>query len=194
MAAKRLILASSSPRRASYLRDLGVPFRKIPADIDERRRRGERPHRYVRRLAVRKAEVVSARHEGSAVVGADTIVVVDGTILGKPRDAREAHRMLRKLSGRSHRVLSGMAIVDGRTSAVQRVRSGVSSTRVFFRKLNEDEIRWYVDTGEPLDKAGAYGIQGKGGLFVRRIEGSFSNVAGFPVELFYQLWGQSLTL
>ena len=186
--AKRLILASSSPRRSSYLRELGIRFRKIPSDIDERRLRGETPYRYVKRLAIAKTLAVSKRHPGAPVVGADTIVVVDGQILGKPRDAPDARRMLRKLSGRSHRVLSGMAMVGGATDSGKRVRSGVSSTRDSFRKLTEEEIRGYVETGEPLDKAGAYGIQGKGGLLVTRIEGSFSNVVGFPLEVFYRLW------
>lgn len=191
--AKRLILASSSPRRSGYLRELGIRFRKIPSGVDERRLRGETPYRYVRRQAIAKTLAVSERHPGAPVVGADTIVVVDGAILGKPHDAPDARRMLRKLSGRSHRVLSGMAMVGGGAASVERVRSGVSSTRVFFRKLTEGEIRGYVETGEPLDKAGAYGIQGKGGLLVTRIEGSFSNVVGFPLEVFYKLWGQSLT-
>ena len=211
--AKRLILASSSPRRSGYLRELGIRFRKIPSGVDERRLRGETPYRYVRRgenagrltatqrrnpvplraTAGNRENAGRERHPGAPVVGADTIVVVDGAILGKPRDAPDARRMLRKLSGRSHRVLSGMAMVGGGTGSVERVRSGVSSTRVFFRKLAEEEIRGYVETGEPLDKAGAYSIQGKGGLLVTRIEGSFSNVVGFPLEVFYKLWGQSLT-
>ena len=123
------------------------------------------------------------------MVSADTTVVVDKTVLGKPHDAAEARKMLRTLSGRSHRVLSGIALVH-RAQAV--ARSAVSSTRVFIRRLNDDEIRWYVGTGEPLDKAGAYGAQGKGGLLVARVEGSFSNVVGFPLEKFYELvkaWG-----
>jgi septum formation protein len=192
--AKRLILASSSPRRSGYLRELGIRFRKIPSGVDERQLRGETPYRYVRRQAITKTLTVSELHPGAPVVGADTIVVVGGAILEKPHDAPDARRMLRKLSGRSHRVLSGMAMVGGGADSVERVRSGVSSTRVFFRKLTESEIRGYVETGEPLDKAGAYGIQGKGGLLVTRIEGSFSNVVGFPLEIFYKLWGQSLTL
>ena len=185
---KQLILASSSPRRSSYLRELGIRFLEIPSGVDERRLRNETPYRYVKRLAIAKTLAVSKRHPEVPVVGADTIVVVDGQILGKPRDARDARRMLRKLSGRSHRVLSGMAMVGEATYSGERVGSGVSSTRVSFRRLTEEEIRGYVETGDPLDKAGAYGIQGKGGLLVTRIEGSFSNVVGFPLEVFYRLW------
>ena len=118
------------------------------------------------------------------MVSADTTVVVGKTVLGKPRNAAEARKMLRKLAGRSHRVLSGIALVHRADSVA---RSAVSSTRVFIRRLNDDEIRWYVGTGEPLDKAGAYGAQGKGGLLVARVEGSFSNVAGLPLEKFYGL-------
>ena len=180
----KLILASSSPRRQAYLKDLGIAFRRVSPDVDERRRRAESPRAYVRRLAVEKASVVSERYPRSWVVSADTTVVVDKRVLGKPRNPAEARKMLRKLSGRSHRVLSGIALVHRAESVV---RSAVSSTRVFIRRLSDDEIRWYVSTGEPLDKAGAYGAQGKGGLLVARVEGSFSNVVGFPLEKFYEL-------
>ena len=180
----KLVLASSSPRRRAYLKELGIPFRHVSPDVDETRRRGESPRAYVRRVAVEKATAISVRYPSSWVVAADTTVVIDKTVLGKPQSAAHARKMLRKLSGRSHRVLSGMALVH-RSDAV--VRSAVSSTRVFIRPLTADEIRWYVGTGEPLDKAGAYGAQGKGGLLVERVEGSFSNVVGFPLEKFYEL-------
>lgn len=180
----KLILASSSPRRRRYLKELGFDFRAVVPDVDETVRRGESPRVYVRRIAHDKASTIAARHPRAWVVAADTTVVVDGEIFGKPRDSAEARKMLRKLSGRAHRVLSGMALVHGEEAVA---RSAVSSTRVFIRELSDDEIRWYVGTGEPLDKAGAYGAQGKGGLIVARVEGSFSNVVGFPVETFYQL-------
>ena len=180
----KLILASSSPRRASYLKELRIPFRKVVPEVDETRRPGESPRRYVRRLAVEKATTVSARHPTAWVVAADTTVVIDGRVLGKPKDRRQAKRMLSTLSGRSHRVMSGIALAHDATSTVA---SAVSVTRVFFRPLSNEEIDWYVDTGEPLDKAGAYGAQGRGGLLLSRIEGSFSNVVGFPLEKFYEL-------
>lgn len=184
MASTHLILASSSPRRSFYLTQLGFRFRKAHPEVDERLRPGEKARTYVRRLALDKARHVSAKHPTAWVVAADTAVVVDDTILGKPDDERQARRMLRHLSGRWHQVLSGMALVC-RKREVEQVR--VSLTRVRFRKMTEAEIRWYVQTGEPSDKAGAYAIQGKGGLFVERIVGSPSNVVGFPVEDFYRL-------
>ncbi len=180
-----VILASSSPRRASLLKALGIPFRRVAPDVDETRLPVESVRRYVRRLAIEKALAVANRRPHSWVIAGDTTVVLDDTLLGKPRDAREARRMLRQLSGRSHRVLSGIALVRGDRHSI---RSAVSSTRVTFRPLSEDEIRWYVRTGEPLDKAGAYGVQEKGGMLVARIDGSYSNVVGFPLEKFYELW------
>jgi septum formation protein len=179
-----LILASSSPRRADILRELGIPFRQVISNVDETTRRGESEIRYVRRLAEAKALAVAARHPAHWIVGADTTVAIDGKLLGKPVDARDAARMLRVLSGRRHRVVSALALARGRDRAL---RSGISITRVHVRKLTPDEIRWYVETGEPMDKAGAYAIQGKGGLLVSRIEGSYSNVVGFPLEVFVKL-------
>jgi septum formation protein len=179
-----LILASSSPRRVSYLKQLGYPFRQKHPEVDERPRSREKPRVYVRRIALEKARDLALQNPHSWVLAADTTVVVDEAILGKPRDDREAKKMLRKLSGRWHQVVSGMALVSNE-KAVQLVATSV--TRVRFRTMRESEIRWYVETGEPSDKAGAYAIQGKGGLFVKRIVGSPSNVVGFPVECFYDL-------
>jgi septum formation protein len=179
-----LILASSSPRRESLLRELGFRFRQDHPEVDERVRHGERPRDYVRRVALAKARSVAAPRPRSWVVAADTAVVVDDSILGKPRDDREARRMLRGLSGRWHRVVTGIALVRRDEDFEQ---SRTSSTRVRFRRMTEKEIRWYVATGEPSDKAGAYAIQGKGGLFIERIVGSPSNVIGFPIESFYEL-------
>lgn len=183
-----LILASSSPRRAGYLRELGFSFRRVVPAVDETSRRGESPRRYVRRIAESKAGVVSKRYPRHWVVGADTTVVVDGRILGKPADDRDARRILKLLSGRSHQVVSAIALVRFQDSIL---RSAISTTRVFFRKLTPDEIRRYVETGEPMNKAGAYGIQGVGAFLVSRIEGSFSNVVGFPLEKFFELWNDA---
>lgn len=188
LARPRLVLASSSPRRAHYLRELGFTFRRERPRVVEARLRSETPRRYVRRLAVEKALAVAGKHPGEWVLGADTTVVVDGAVLGKPGDEAEATRMLGKLSGRAHRVLTGIALARAEDD---RLHSAVSTTRVVFRKLDTRDIRWYVRTGEPFDKAGGYGIQGKGGLLVERIEGSFSNVVGFPLEKFYELWRQT---
>lgn len=180
----KLILASSSPRRVSYLKQLGFRFVTARPEVDERPRAGEKPRDYVRRLALEKARQVAGGHPRSWVVAADTTVVVNGSALGKPRDANDARRMLRKLSGRWHQVLSGLALICREQG---KEVTSASLTRVRFKKMTEAEIRWYVDTGEPSDKAGAYAIQGKGGFFVERIVGSASNVVGFPVEEFYRL-------
>ena len=157
--------------------------------MDERTLPGESPRRYVTRLALAKARAVAERYPNRWVVGADTVVVVDGKLLGKPDGRRDAVRMLQRLSGRGHRVVSGIALAH-RESGI--ARSAVSTTRVFFRRLTERDILRYVATGEPLDKAGAYAIQGRGGIFVERIEGSFSNVVGFPLEKFLELWKSRL--
>ncbi len=180
-----LVLASSSPRRAALLKDLGIDFRKVVPDVDETRRPNESPRQYVRRVALDKAEAVSTRHPKAWILAADTTVALGNDILGKPDDAKDARAMLRKLSGRAHRVYSGIALVH---ADKRRARSAVASTRVVFRALTEKEIRWYVDTKEPLDKAGAYGAQGKGGLLVERYEGSFTNVVGLPLEKLYAMW------
>lgn len=179
-----LVLASSSPRRIAFLKQLGVRFQLAHPRVDETPLARERPRPYVRRVAMEKARAVSEKRPTEWVLAGDTIVVLDGRILGKPKDERHARRMLRNLSGRSHQVLSALALVHARKG---QEHCRVSVTRVHLRKLTATEIRWYVGTGEPADKAGAYAIQGKGGIFVERIVGSASNVAGFPVETFYEL-------
>lgn len=179
-----LILASSSPRRSSYLNQLGFRFRKAHPKVDEQLHSGEKPGRYVRRLALEKARFIAAKCPTSWVVAADTAVVVDDAVLGKPRHDPEARRMLRALSDRWHKVVSGLSLLR-KDQGVELVK--LSVTRVLFKEMTDAEIRWYVATGEPADKAGAYAIQGKGGLFVERIVGSPSNVVGFPVEVFYTL-------
>jgi septum formation protein len=183
-----LILASSSPRRAGYLSELGFSFIQVAPAVDEAIRRGETPRRYARRLAESKAAAVALRYPRHWVVGADTTVVVDGKFLGKPANRGDARRMLELLSGRSHQVVSAIALAQAPDGLL---RSRVSTTRVSFRELSASEIRRYVATGEPMDKAGAYGIQGKGGILVSRIEGSFSNVVGFPLEKFLELWNDA---
>lgn len=175
-----LILASSSPRRAELLRAAGIDFTIRSADIDEAIRPNEPPRDYVVRLSREKAHAVVRGDE--LALGADTTVVIDGEIAGKPVDAEEAGRMLRALSGRWHEVLTGVTLTRG-----DRIVSAVSSTRVKFAELSGAEIEWYVSTGEPMDKAGAYAIQGHASLFIERIEGSYSNVVGLPMQLTYEL-------
>lgn len=174
-----LVLASASPRRADLLREAGILFRVAPAHIDEAVRVGEPPEAYVERLAREKAEAVHAASAEAFVLGADTTVVVDDTILGKPADRAEAAGMLELLAGRSHRVLTGVALLGPADFR----RAAVVSTNVTFSRLSDADIAWYVGTGEPLDKAGAYAIQGGASRFVERIDGSFSNVVGLPMEV-----------
>lgn len=177
-----LVLASSSPRRRDLLTAAGIAFDVVPADVDESVLTLEPPGDHVRRLARLKADTVLARRPEATVLGADTIVVVGSEILGKPADAVDAARMLRALSGREHEVLTGVALVSARTAIVE-----VARTRVWVNPLTESEIDDYIATGEPLDKAGAYGIQGRGSRFIDRIQGSYSNVVGLPVALVYRL-------
>ncbi|HET9985443.1 MAG TPA: nucleoside triphosphate pyrophosphatase [Longimicrobiales bacterium] len=181
-----LILASQSPRRAQLLSMLGLDFEVLPADIDESYRPGEWPSAHARRLAEEKALRVAATRPEAVVVGSDTVVVLDDEVLGKPRDPEEALRMLMRLQGREHRVETGIAVV-GPTPAGSapgrrpELRSGVEGVDVRFRAFGDDTARQYIATGEPLDKAGAYGIQGHGATLVERIDGDFFAVMGLPI-------------
>jgi nucleoside triphosphate pyrophosphatase len=176
----RLILASASPRRAELLRAAAIPFEVAPAEVDERFHPGETPEMAVARLAEAKAMAVAADHRDAIVLGADTTVVVGGEALGKPASAADASRMLRLLSGRTHEVLTGVCLcARGRTVG------HVERTVVRLARLSEDEVAWYVATGEPRDKAGAYAIQGLGSRFIEGIDGSYSNVVGLPISSVY---------
>ena len=177
----RLVLASASPRRARILHGLGVGFRVLVSHEDESLRPGEDGAAAVERLARAKALAV-AREETLPVLAADTEVLCDGHILGKPADERDAVAMLRRLQGRAHEVVSGVCVVAGGVA-----RSGVERSVVRFAPMSERELAWYAATGEPLDKAGAYHVDGKGALFVETVEGSPSNVAGLPVRLLLRL-------
>lgn len=179
----RLILASKSPRRAEILRNAGVSFETHAANVNEARRPRESAHGYVRRLAAAKAHIAIERakrkKQRAIVLAADTVVLAQGKILGKPADVKEARRMLRLLSGKTHQVLTGIAVVslpDGKS------RHHVETTRVKFAKLSNAVIDDYIASGEPFDKAGAYGIQALGGRFVTAIEGCYFNVMGLPLS------------
>jgi septum formation protein len=176
MSAPRIILASQSPRRRELLALIGMPHEVQPAGLDEVRRDGEAPAAYVERLAREKATAIAAREPDAVVIGADTTVVLDGEIFEKPADAADAVRMLRRLSGRTHTVLTAVAVARGGD-----VRSGVESVEVTFRALDEPQIAAYLATGEPLDKAGAYGIQGYGAVIVERIHGDYFAVMGLAL-------------
>ena len=171
-----LILASASPRRRELLAQAGYTFEVIPAHIDETRAADEDPSTYVARLALEKAQVIHAQHPDAIVLGADTTVVLNGEVLNKPQDREDAARMLRALSGRTHQVFTGIAVV---ASNVQRTH--VETTNVVFAPIPEDELATYLATGDSLDKAGAYGIQGYAARWIPRIEGDFFNVMGLPL-------------
>jgi septum formation protein len=177
-----LILASGSPRRSELLAGAGILFRSVPADIAEVARLGESPRELVERLAREKAEFVLERMPSDprpVVLGSDTVVVLDGHVLGKPSGTQHAVSMLRRLVGRAHQVLTGVAVLEGGREDA-RVLS--VSSRVFMRPAEESELRAYARSGEPLDKAGAYALQGEGRRFVTHVEGSESNVIGLPLE------------
>jgi septum formation protein len=179
----RLILASHSPRRAALLRQAGFDFEILPSTVDESACQETDPVRHVLALSGLKAQAVRGKADGGLVIGADTIVCIGGKILGKPAGREEACAMLERLSGRPHEVYTGLTLIgeDHEQAA------GFEKTRVHFRKLDPWEIRGYAYTDEPLDKAGAYGIQGRAALFVHRIEGCYFNVVGFPLSRFLQL-------
>ncbi len=175
----KLILASASIRRAEILRAAGIPFTVLSSAVDETPYPGETPHDLVQRLASAKAELVAARAVGPAIIiAADTVVTLEGRILGKPRSSDDARHMLERLSGRTHAVVTGVALV--RLPDVEQL-SFVESTLVHFAALSEQEITRYLSSGEPYDKAGAYAIQGRAGRFIPRIEGCYFNVVGLPL-------------
>jgi len=182
----KLILASGSPRRAEILAAVGWEFEKEAADVDETEFPGEKPDDYVRRLAKTKAETVAANHENAFVLGADTIVVIDNQIIGKPKDFDDARRMLKMLSGNWHEVLTGIALikVPGRNFET---KVDMQRTRVKFAEMNDAEIEFLVEKGEPLDKAGAYAVQAQAALFIEEIAGDYWNVVGLPINLVYNL-------
>lgn len=182
----KLILASGSPRRSEIMNSVGWEFTKDVPDIDESEVAGESPEAYVQRLAKTKAETIATRHIGQIVLGADTTVVINGMIIGKPVDAPDARRMLEMLSGNWHEVLTGVAVaVNGSTNV------GLQRTRVKFAKMTAAEIDFLVESGDPLDKAGAYAVQAQAALFIEGIEGDYWNVVGLPINLIYTLFMQA---
>lgn len=172
-----VLLASASPRRRELLTLIGIPHEVRPADIDESYLDGETPHAHAERLAREKALAIAAAEPDAVTIGSDTIVVIAGKVLGKPRDRDHARTMLRQLSGRSHEVMTGIAV-----HYRERTVSAVETVRVTFRKLADDEIDAYIATGEPMDKAGAYGIQGYGATIVSKVNGDYFAVMGLPLN------------
>lgn len=180
---EKLILASGSPRRKELLTAVGWEFEAITAGIDESVKPGEDAPTYVQRLALSKAKAVATKLEDGLVLGADTTVVVDHQILGQPIDDDDAKRMLQLLNNKWHEVLTGVAVV--RVGGESRV--AYETTRVRFAEMSEQELHWYISTGEARGKAGAYGIQGAAGLFIKEIEGDYFNIVGLPIRLVYEL-------
>jgi nucleoside triphosphate pyrophosphatase len=185
MTTPRVILASASPRRRELLALVGIPHVVEPADIDESYRDGEEAAEHAERLAREKAETIASRNPDAIVIAADTIVVIEGLVLGKPRDEADAERMLRMLAGQTHVVLTGVAVARG-----ERMRSGIESVRVTFRPLTRARIRAYIATREPMDKAGAYGIQGYGATLIERIDGDYFAVMGLALARMTDLLGE----
>lgn len=178
----KLVLASGSPRRAEIMNSVGWEFTTDVPDIDEIELPGESPEAYVRRLARAKAEAVAERHPGEIVLGADTTVVIDSRVIGKPVDLSDARRMLGMLSGKWHEVLTGIALIRNGDA-----REGLQRTRVKFVELSPAEIDFLAEKGDPLDKAGAYAVQAQAALFIEGIEGDYWNVVGLPISLVYRL-------
>lgn len=179
----KLILASASPRRAAILSSVGWEFEKCVADVDESPLPDEKPEDHVKRLALKKAEAAAEKYKENLVLGADTIVVIDDKIIGKPKDLNDARRMLKMLSGKWHEVLTGVAVVSGGTD----VAIDIQKTGVKFAELSDEEIEFLVEKGEPLDKAGAYAVQAQAALFIEEIRGDYWNVVGLPANLVYEM-------
>jgi septum formation protein len=185
MLKQKIILASQSPRRTEILRTVGWDFDAVPANIDETRFDSEDAVSYVTRLATTKAQTVAQKVSAGIVLGADTVVVSGTEILGQPRDDDDARRMLRMLSGKWHEVLTGVSIIA--LDSLSEPIVAQEKTRVRFAEMSSEQIGWYVATGEPRGKAGAYAIQGKGALFIKEIQGDYFNVVGLPIRLVFEL-------
>lgn len=178
----RIILASQSPRRRELFHLIGLPYETVVSDVVEHAPNSCTPEALVEHLGHLKAAHVQKAYPGACVIGADTIVYIDGEILGKPHDDEDARRILTKLQGRTHTVFTGVALLYGDRRDVR-----VEQTRVTFAPMTNEEIGWYIRTGEPRDKAGAYGIQGPGGVFVSKVEGNYFNVIGMPLPMLYTM-------
>lgn len=196
---KKIILASASPRRKALLEQIGLEFSVLVSEAEEKWQ-GNEPAEIVQDLALAKAEAVVKRlgqekKEGEAfVIGADTVVVRDGKILGKPQDEKDACRMLESLQGRAHQVFTGVAVLETKDGQIREKILHVEKTDVFVHSMTAEEIRRYVETGEPMDKAGAYGIQGRFAAFIEGIQGDYYNVVGLPVSYVYQVLKQKIQI
>lgn len=177
---KPIILASASPRRKDLLKQIGINFEIDPSNYQEERNLNLEPHELAKYLSLQKAKDVAARHKNSIIIAADTFVVFEGKVIGKPSSKEEAREMLSKMSGKLHSVVTGFTIIDTGTN---KIVSKAVETKIYFKNLNEEEINSYVDSKEPMDKAGAYAIQGLGGILIDKIEGDYYNVVGLPLAV-----------
>ena len=184
---KKIVLASSSPRRSMLLEYIGIPFVADPSSYNEKGVKTKNPHKLTKTHAVKKAQEVAVRYRNAVIIGADTIVYLGGEILEKPQSKTHARKMLQKLSGRKHEVITGICLLD--TDTGEQIVSSVLST-IYFKRLLQKEIDWYIKTNEPMDKAGAYAVQGKGGLFIEKIEGDYYNIVGLPIATVYHGLGK----
>ncbi|MFA6958812.1 MAG: Maf family protein [Thermoanaerobaculia bacterium] len=180
----RLILASGSPRRRELLGGIGIGFDVVVSDVEEKQEPGEAVDAYVRRLARDKGAAVAATHPDAWVLSADTVVFIDGHVLEKPTSRDDARAMLAKIAGREHVVYTGVALQNAHAGFLE---DSVTASKVRMIELTPDEIAWYVDTGEPMDKAGSYAVQGIGAMFIESIDGSYSNVVGLPLSVVYDM-------
>lgn len=176
---RKIILASNSPRRKSLMKLLGIPFEVVESNFDESVFLEKDPKKLVKILSYEKARVVASIHKDAIIIGADTVLVYKGEIFGKPRNKKDAVRILKALSGTKHQAITGFTILDSKTN--KKVTASTAST-ILFKELTEEEIKAYIETGEPMDKAGAYAIQERGGLFVREIHGDVFNIVGLPLK------------
>ena len=175
---KLLILASASPRRQELLRSVGLKFKIIPAHVNEEYLQGESPREHVKRLSLSKAMAIAPKNPDAWVLGADTIVVIDSLILGKPKNKKQAREMIERLSGREHKVFTGFTLAHDATKVY---KTKIISSAVRFKKISPEEMDWYINCDEPYDKAGGYAAQGKGASFIKSIRGSYTNVIGLPL-------------
>lgn len=184
---QKIILASGSPRRREIFKKLGINFQYVTSEVEEKFEGAENVEEQVMKIAAMKAYKVANIYDEAFVVGADTIVYLENQIIGKPKDAYDAQRILKFLSGKMHEVITGVAVVNKRHKICEMF---FEKTEVYFKKLNDDIINWYIDSEEPLDKAGAYGIQGKGSLLVEKIHGDYDNVVGLPAGKLLEVFGR----
>lgn len=181
---KKIILASSSPRRKKLLQQLNIPFIIDPSAVEELIDENQNPNKIVEQLSIKKAKEVGKRHKNAVIIAADTLVFLENKIFGKPKTEKDAFEMLKKLSGKTHTIITGLTVLD---TSSKKITTNSVKTTVYMKNMTDKEINWYIQTKEPFDKAGGYGIQELGVIFIEKIEGDYSNVVGLPLFLLYDI-------